>query len=159
MKKQELTITPALVEKYAAYLKEQERAPQTIQKYVHDLTALSGFLAGRTVTKGLLLEWKEDLIGQYAPASVNNKLAAINGFLSFCGWNDLRLRPLKIQKALFLSEAAPAAPENPKGPLSLRGQGADEGRVCAPGPGGGAGEKRAIVPGHPDHLRHRHPGQ
>lgn len=104
MKKQNLTITPALIGKYAAYLREQERSPATVEKYVHDLTALSGFLAGRPLSKGLLLEWKENLIGQYAPASVNNKLAAINGFLSFCGWNDLRLRPLKIQKALFLSE-------------------------------------------------------
>ena len=56
------------------------------------------------MTKGLLLEWKEALIGQYAPASVNNKLAAVNGFLAFCGLNELRLRKLKIQKALFLSE-------------------------------------------------------
>lgn len=64
MKKQNLTITPALIGKYAAYLREQERSPSTIEKYVHDLTALSGFLAGRTVTKGLLLEWKEDIIGQ-----------------------------------------------------------------------------------------------
>lgn len=104
MKKQNLTITPALIGKYAAYLREQERSPSTIEKYVHDLTALSGFLAGRTVTKGLLLEWKEDIIGQYAPASVNNKLAAVNGFLVFCGMGELRLRKLKIQKALFLSE-------------------------------------------------------
>ena len=101
MKKQELTITPALIQKYAAYLREQERSPATIEKYVHDLTALSGFLAGRPVTKGALLEWKEDLIGQYTPASVNNKLAAVNGF---CGMGALRLRKLKIQKALFLSE-------------------------------------------------------
>lgn len=104
MKKQDLTVTPALIQTYAAYLREQERAPQTIGKYVHDLTALSGFLAGRPVAKGLLLEWKEDLIGQYAPASVNTMLAAVNGFLTFCGLNDLRLRKLKIQKALFLSE-------------------------------------------------------
>ena len=101
MKKQNLTITPALIGKYAAYLREQERSPATIEKYVHDLTALSGFLAGRPVTKGALLEWKEDLIGQYTPASVNNKLAAVNGF---CGMGALRLRKLKIQKALFLSE-------------------------------------------------------
>lgn len=104
MKKQDLTIIPALIQKYAAFLHEQERSSATIQKYVHDLTSLSAFLAGRAMTKGLLLEWKEALIGQYAPASVNNKLAAINGFLSFCGRNDLRLRKLKIQKALFLSE-------------------------------------------------------
>ena len=99
-----MTVTPALIQKYAAFLHEQERSSATIEKYVHDLTALSVFLAGQAMTKGLLLEWKEILIGRYAPASVNNKLAAVNGFLSFCGLNALRLRRLKIQKALFLSE-------------------------------------------------------
>ena len=104
MKKQELTITPALIQKYAAFLREQERAASTVVKYVHELTVLEILLAGRPVTKGALLEWKEDLIGQYTPASVNNKLATVNGFLSFCGMGALRLRKLKIQKALFLSE-------------------------------------------------------
>lgn len=104
MKKQELTITPELINKYAAYLRDQERSAATIEKYVHDLTTLSVFLAGQPVSKGLLLEWKEDLIGRYTPASVNTKLAAVNGFLTFCGLNELRLRKLKIQKALFLSE-------------------------------------------------------
>ena len=104
MKKQNLTITPERIEKYAAYLRESERSGSTIRKYVHDLGALAEFLRGRPVSKGALLEWKEELIGQYAPASVNNKLAAINGFLAFCGLNGLRLRKLKIQKSLFLSE-------------------------------------------------------
>lgn len=104
MKKQNLTITPERIEKYAAYLRESERSGSTIRKYVHDLGALSEFLRGRPVSKGALLEWKEELVGQYAPASVNNKLAAINVFLAFCGLNGLRLRKLKIQKSLFLSE-------------------------------------------------------
>lgn len=105
MKKQDLTITPTLIQKYAAFLREQERSPATIEKYVHALTALAVFLTGQAMTKGLLLEWKETLIGQYAPVSVNTMLAAVNGFLSFCGLNDLRLRKLKIQKSLFLSKA------------------------------------------------------
>ena len=50
------------------------------------------------------MEWKEDLIEAYAPASVNTMLAAVNRFLAFCGLGELRLRPLKIQKALFLPE-------------------------------------------------------
>ena len=104
MKNRDLTITPERIKKYAAHLREQERSAATIEKYVHDLTALSGFLAGRAVTKGALLEWKETLIENYAPASVNAMLAAVNCFLRFCGLNDLRLRPLKIQRALFLSE-------------------------------------------------------
>ena len=142
MKKQELTITPALIQKYALYLREQERAVATIEKYVHDLTSLSAFLAGRAMTKGLLLEWKEALIGQYAPASVNNKLAAVNGFLAFCGLNELRLRKLKIQKALFLSEDK----ELTKAGYVRLVKAAER------------AEKRASVPGHPDHLRHRYPG-
>ena len=104
MKNRDLTITPERIKKYAAHLREQERSAATIEKYVHDLTALAVFLAGRSISKGALLEWKETLIENYAPASVNNKLAAVNGFLSFCGMGALRLRKLKIQKALFLSE-------------------------------------------------------
>lgn len=55
MKKQELTITPALIQKYAAYLRDQERSAATIEKYVHDLNTLSAFLAGRAVAKGLFV--------------------------------------------------------------------------------------------------------
>ena len=76
----------------------------TVEKYVHELTGLSIFLDGRPLAKGLLLKWKEELIRRYAPSSINNKLAAVNGFLSFCGMGALRLRKLKIQKSLFLSE-------------------------------------------------------
>ena len=104
MRNETLTLTTARIEKYAAFLREQERAAATIEKYVHDLTALAAFLAGRAVSKGLLLEWKLTLVETYAQASVNSMLAAVNGFLSFCGLNELRLRKLKIQKSLFLSE-------------------------------------------------------
>lgn len=102
MAKKSLCLTVTLIQRYAGHLCDQERSAATIQKYVHDLTALSTFLDGRPMTKGLLLEWKEGLIGRYAPASVNAMLAAVNRFLTFLGRNDLRLRPLKIQRALFL---------------------------------------------------------
>ena len=101
MAKKSLCLTVTLIQRYAGHLCDQERSAATIQKYVHDLTALSTFLDGRPMTKGLLLEWKEGLIGRYAPASVNAMLAAVNRFLTFLGRNDLRLRPLKIQRALF----------------------------------------------------------
>ncbi len=102
MPKQTMLVTRKEIGGFAAFLREQERSDATIQKYVHDLTDLAVFLDGRPVTKGLLLEWKEGLIGRYAPASVNAMLAAVNRFLTFRGRNDLRLRPLKIQRALFL---------------------------------------------------------
>ena len=104
MPKKAITLTPDLIRRYARQLREQERSAATIRKYVHDLTALLDFLGGRPLTKGALLEWKEALITAHAPASVNAKLAALNGFLSYLDRRELRLRPLKIQKALFLSE-------------------------------------------------------
>ena len=103
MQKKFLTITPELIKDYVVFLHEQERSETTIQKYARDLMALSAFLDGVPVTKGLLLEWKENLVEKYAPASVNTMLAAVNGFLSFCGFREFRLRPLKIQRALFLA--------------------------------------------------------
>ena len=37
MKKRDLTITPALVKKYAAYLRVQEQAASTVAKYGYEL--------------------------------------------------------------------------------------------------------------------------
>ena len=81
MPKKAITLTPDLIHRYARQLREQERSVATIRKYVHDLTALAEFLGDRPLTK-----------------------AALNGFLSYLDRRELRLRPLKIQKALFLSE-------------------------------------------------------
>lgn len=104
MRNENLTIATAWIDAFAAHLREQERSAATIQKYVHDVQHLVAFLAGREISKRLLLEWKETLLDAYAPASVNTMLAAVNRFLSFCGQGELRLRKLKIQKSLFLSE-------------------------------------------------------
>ena len=95
MPKKAIILTPELLHRYARQLREQERAPQTIQKYVHDLTALMDFLDGKPLTKAALLEWKEVLIAAHAPSSVNTKLAAVNGLLSHLDRRELRLRPLR----------------------------------------------------------------
>lgn len=104
MPKKSICLTADLIHRYARHLRSLERASQTIQKYTHDITALAQWLGEKPVTKGLLLEWKECLITTHAPASVNAMLAAVNGLLSYLGRGDLRLRPLKIQRALFLNE-------------------------------------------------------
>ena len=100
-KKSSKTITPALICKYADYLHEQEKSPSTIEKYVHDLTALCAFLGGEELTKMTLIAWKGQLTERYASTSVNAMLAAMNGLLEYCGWGELRVKPLKIQKSMF----------------------------------------------------------
>lgn len=104
MQYQEKNLTPERIESYAAYLIESEKAGNTVRKYRRDLTALWRWLNGRPLEKAVLIAWKEYLGTVYAAASVNSMLAALNGFLQFMGWQELTVRPLKIQKNMFCDE-------------------------------------------------------
>ena len=104
MPEKEPLISTEMIEKYLTYQREQERSQATLQKYQHDLYALMDFLQGNELTKTFLISWKEKLTGEYAPASVNAMLAAVNGYLRFMGWMELTVKPLKIQRSLFLEE-------------------------------------------------------
>lgn len=104
MKSKRYDFTAAHIRRYVLYLQEQERAPATVQKYAHDLTALLEYLDGAPVTKAALIGWKEVLAADHAPASINSMLAAVNGFLAWMGWGTLAVKLLKLQKALFLDE-------------------------------------------------------
>ena len=103
-KVQTQVITQKLLRQFAAYLRDQEKSCSTIAQYNRGLAALHRFLQGAPVTKHALIAWKEHLMRHYAAASVNAMLAAVNGFLSFCGWSDGRVKPLKIQRELFCRE-------------------------------------------------------
>ena len=99
-----MTITAAEVERYATHLKEEERAPATLEKYLRDIRAFTAWLEGRPVTKELTTAWKEHLLprGQ-APATVNSKLSAINGLFQFLGLDEYRVKFLKLQRRMFRS--------------------------------------------------------
>ena len=98
------TITPDLIQDYLVYQEEQERSAATIQKYAHDLTELYMYLNGRPLNKLVLIGWKQKLTETHAPTTVNSMLTAVNGYLSYMGWSELRIKLLKIQKSLFLDE-------------------------------------------------------
>ncbi|MDE7220514.1 MAG: tyrosine-type recombinase/integrase [Oscillospiraceae bacterium] len=97
-------VTAGHIAQYAVYLREQERARNTVKKYVHDLHEFMSFLNGRPVTKGAVIAWKEHLADTYTPATVNSMLAAVNGFFHFMDWPKLSVKPLKVQRPLFCDE-------------------------------------------------------
>lgn len=71
-------------------------------KYLRDVSAFARWLGGVPVTKELAAGWKEHLRSQgYAPATINSMLAAINGLFHFLGWDECRVKFLKIQRRLF----------------------------------------------------------
>lgn len=105
MAKKHPSLTATLIQKYLTHLQEQERSPHTISKYAHDLTALLAYLSGEPLTKTALIGWKAQLVAALAPASVNSMLVAVNGYLTYMGWPDLKIKLLKIQKSVFTDES------------------------------------------------------
>lgn len=97
-------LTEKEILEYMDYLKKEERSVRTIQKYFHDLKKCMEFIEERELTKEVLLQWKEQLQSMYTSASVNTVLAAVNGFLGFMGWHDLKVKSLKCQRQIFYDE-------------------------------------------------------
>lgn len=104
MAKKHPALTTALIEKYLTHLRELERSPLTISKYAHDLNALLTYLGDMPLTKAALIGWKEQLSTALAPTSINSMLVAANGFLQFFGWQELKVKLLKIQRTVFIDE-------------------------------------------------------
>ena len=97
-------LTDKLIERYATYLTEAERAETTVQKYLHDVSVFKKYIQDAPITKAAMIGWKRQLTESHAPASVNSMLAAVNGLLVFLDRRDLTVKPLKIQHTLFLDE-------------------------------------------------------
>ena len=89
---------------FEKHLRENEKSPATIEKYLRDARAFLCWLDGREPTKELTVCYKEGLTERYEAASVNSMLAGINSYLSFSGRADCRVKPLRVQRTLFGSE-------------------------------------------------------
>lgn len=85
-------------------LKEDEKAPQTIQKYVREASALILFLGGSTPSKSRILDYRDYLQRQNKTHTVNVKLSAVNAFLEYTGHCDCKVRLLKVQRKAFIDD-------------------------------------------------------
>ena len=95
-------LTAGQIAAYGAYLRQEERAEGTIEKYLRDLAAFTQWLGESAVTREAPVQWKNHLLSlRYAPVTINSMLAALNGFFQFAGWHDCRVKFLKIQRRLF----------------------------------------------------------
>lgn len=103
---QDYQITRERLADYEQYLYAEERAAATVEKYMRDIRSFSAWAAGRSVTRELAAGWKEALCeAGYAPATINAKLSAINGFFGAMGWEECRVKFLRIQRRIFRDSA------------------------------------------------------
>ena len=94
------------LDRYRDHLLQEEQAPATVEKYLRDAGSFAAWLEGRPVSKELVHAWKEALIAQgRAPATVNAKLAAVNGLLVLLGAERCQARYLKLQRRAFRESA------------------------------------------------------
>lgn len=87
---------------YENYLFEEEKSENTIKKYLRDLRHFLTFSNGKTLSKKTVLAYKQHLIENYSPCSVNSMLASINSYLSWKTLPQFKVKRLKIQKDIFM---------------------------------------------------------
>ncbi len=95
-------LTEGQIQQFREYLHIEERAAQTIEKYLHDVQEFYKWSSGKVISKNMILEWKQHLLkcGR-AAVTVNASLAALHSFFAFAGWHECRVKYLKIQKRVF----------------------------------------------------------
>lgn len=104
-------ITEETIKAFEAYLKDEEKSPATIEKYLRDVSQFSLWMRNLSeyfpeVTKAAVSGWKEELISEgRSPGTVNGKLSALDKFFAFAGWEDCRVRHLKIQRRMFIDDS------------------------------------------------------
>lgn len=90
------------IQAYAHHLQMEEKSGATMEKYLRDIRTFACWLDGRDISKELTSEWKAYLVARdYAPATINAMLSALNGLLEFLGLQECRVKFLKIQRRLF----------------------------------------------------------
>lgn len=103
MKERELT--EAQLQGFVQYLKEEEKSPITIEKYLRDVRRFMKFTGGCAVTRELTVAYKQNLMSRgYAAASVNSMLASLNALLGYLRWNDCRVKSLRRQRQIYCAE-------------------------------------------------------
>ncbi len=98
-------ITEETLAAFARQLGEEERSPATLEKYLREVRQFAAFLGGREVTRDLAAAWREELSARRSPATVNGKLTALDRLLAFLGWEDCRVKHLRVQRQLFRDSA------------------------------------------------------
>ena len=95
-------ITEEQINTFTTYLRTEEHAPATIEKYCRDVRSFARWLNGGEVTKETAATWKAYLLASgRAPVTVNAMLAAVNHFFRCMGWDDCRVKYLTLQHRLF----------------------------------------------------------
>ena len=100
--KQQNIITEENQAAYRGYLKTEEKAAATIEKYTCNVRYFNLWLGKSEALKETAMEYKRYLfeVLRRKAAGINAAIAALNSFFAFMGWG-IKIKPFKIQKQTF----------------------------------------------------------
>ncbi len=98
-------LTSRAIDGFSAFVRAEEKSPNTAEKYLRDIHFFADEQRGRPVTKEAVVRYKRQLLASgYAVRSVNSALASLNSLFAFLGWHDCRVKTVKLQRRLFCPE-------------------------------------------------------
>lgn len=98
-------LTELQLNNFFVYLREEEKSINTINKYLRDVQGFLAFLNGKSITKEIVINYKNELIAKnYATRSINSMLASLNSLFTFLGWNDVKVKSIRLQRQVYYSE-------------------------------------------------------
>ena len=97
-------LTEDFISGFKEYLILEERGRATVEKYIRDVKVFSAFVSGVEITKEVVIEYKKHLQEAYAVRSVNSMLASINSLFVFLGWQELKVKSIKLQQQIYCPE-------------------------------------------------------
>lgn len=95
------TMNGQLIDNFKEHLINEEKSCATLEKYIRDVTQFFMWLSKNDIDKRTVLQYKEHLKENFAPASVNSILSSLNSFFDFNQWYELKVKMLKIQRQIF----------------------------------------------------------
>lgn len=98
-------LTSNQIAAFAVYLKSEEKSENTIEKYIRDVRAFTTYMGNAEITKEAVIAYKNKLLSEgYAVRSINSMVASINSLFAFLGWQNLKVKSLKLQQQIYCSE-------------------------------------------------------
>lgn len=93
------------IRQFSDYLFREEKSAATQEKYLRDVRAFWVFASGQVVTKELMVAYKQNCVEQgYAVRSINSMLASVNSLLDFLGWQDCKVKNIRLQRQTYCAE-------------------------------------------------------
>ena len=98
-------LTEKLISKFKMYLQNEEKSKNTIEKYIRDVKSFTEYMNNAVVTKEIVIAYKNKLLSEkYAIRSINSMLTSLNSMFSFLGWNDCKVKSIKLQRQIYCPE-------------------------------------------------------